>query len=126
MAKGQPVSQTLKQEIINQVKQGVPVTQLSEQNGIIPNTIYNWLNGKGLGSTGRSVSKGVSSSVSKGVTDNSDSELIALRTKTNDALTIAKLIREKQELTEIIGKFAIQIEKLNSVDSKKKLNFRTS
>lgn len=109
MAKGQPVSQSIKQEIINQVKLGVPVSQLAEQNGIIPNTIYNWLSGRG---------------VSRGGVDN-DMSQTAIKTKTNDALTIAKLCREKQELTEIIGKFAIQIEKLNTMDSKKKLNFRT-
>jgi transposase-like protein len=113
MAKGQPISQSVKQEIISQVKQGISVVQLAEQNGIIPNTIYNWLSGRGLG-VGRRLNN---------TTD--DPEQISLRTKTNDALTIAKLVREKQELTEIIGKFAIQIEKLNSVDSKKKLNFRT-
>lgn len=113
MAKGQPISPSVKQEIISQVKQGISVVQLAEQNGIIPNTIYNWLSGRGLGAGGGS----------KGLVD--DPEQLALRTKTNDALTIARLIREKQELTEIIGKFAIQIEKLNSIDSKKKLNFRT-
>ena len=107
MPKGQQIPNSLKQEIINQVKQGVPVTELAKQNGIIPNTIYNWLSGRGLGRD-----------------DSLDGNLRSI-TKTNDALTIAKLIKEKQELTEIIGKFAVQIEKLNSVDSKKKLNFRT-
>jgi transposase-like protein len=118
MAKGQPVSQSVKQEIINQVKQGVSVSQLAEQNDIIPNTIYNWLSGRGLGGRGRS---------SGGDTDDPNQlAQLNLKTKTNDALTIARLVKEKQELTEIIGKFAIQIEKLNSTDTKKKLNFRTS
>ena len=119
MAKGQPVSPSVKQEIINQVKQGISVSQLAEQNGIIPNTIYNWLSGRGLGSGVRSGGGG----------DTGDPNQLAqlnLKTKTNDALTIARLVKEKQELTEIIGKFAIQIEKLNSIDTKKKLNFRTS
>jgi transposase-like protein len=120
MAKGQPVSQSVKQEIINQVKQGIPVSQLAEQNGIIPNTIYNWLSGRGLGVAGRSSGSG-----DTGDPNNQNHQSI-IKTKTNDALTIARLVKEKQELTEIIGKFAIQIEKLNSTDTKKKLNFRTS
>jgi transposase-like protein len=114
MAKGQPVPIEIKQQIINQVKQGVSVSQLAEQNGIIPNTIYNWLSG-GVRSNGG------------GDTDNPNNQNYQsiIKTKTNYALTIARLVKEKQELTEIIGKFAIQIEKLNSGDSKKKLNFRT-
>jgi transposase-like protein len=119
MAKGQPVPIEIKQQIINQVKQGVSVSQLAEQNCINPNTIYNWLSGRGLGSGVRS-----SGSSDTGDPNNQNYQSI-IKTKTNDALTIARLVKEKQELTEIIGKFAIQIEKLNSGDSKKKLNFRT-
>lgn len=114
MAKGQKLPIEKKLQIIEQVKLGIPISELALENNLNPNTIYAWLSGKGLGNSNNSNSS------------NTLDPTITSKTKTNDALTIARLIREKQELTEIIGRFAIQIEKSNSESSKKKLNFRTS
>jgi hypothetical protein len=108
MAKGQRIPPDIKEEIINKVRSGILISELATNYRIASTTIYNWLN------------------TDINIEGSNTSNQIIRSSKTNDALTIARLIREKQELTEIIGKFAIQIEKSRSIESKKKLNFRTN
>jgi hypothetical protein len=106
MPRGIITAPDVKELIIEKVKQGIPIPQLEREYSISDKTIYSWLRNPDSGSGG----------VSKVVSNSSKS----------DALIIARLIKEKQELTQIIGKFCVQLEQLQNGEFKKKLNFRSS
>jgi transposase-like protein len=53
MKKSFKVSPEIKEQILKRVKEeGLPVSQVAEEHGISPNTIYGWLSGKVKASPG--------------------------------------------------------------------------
>jgi transposase-like protein len=53
MKKSFKVSPEIKEQILKRVKEeGLPVSQIAEEHGISPNTIYGWLSGKVKASPG--------------------------------------------------------------------------
>lgn len=47
MKKSFKISSEIKEQILKRVKEeGLPVSQVAEEHGISPNTIYGWLSGK--------------------------------------------------------------------------------
>lgn len=105
MPRGIIIAPEVKGLIIEKIKQGIPISQLSLEYNISTKAIYNWLGSNNKSSVGGNGTMVIS--------------------KKSDALIIARLIKEKQELTQIIGKFCIQLEQLQKGESKKKLNFRS-
>jgi transposase-like protein len=83
------IPQTVKDQIIESFKNGISIKQLATEYNLHPNTIRKW----------------IADTVKSGTSDSTTSKA--------DAYTIARLRREKQELVEMIGKMAIQIEQMN-------------
>lgn len=47
MKKAFKISSEIKEQILKRVKEeGLPVSQIAEEHGISPNTIYSWLSGR--------------------------------------------------------------------------------
>jgi len=96
--RGIPTPQPVKDLIIDRVKNGERVDDVSKEFGLYPNTLRNWLRDSGTYSRNSKHSGGLNPNTGESAASNRSP---------SDILTISKLQREKQELLEIIGELTV-------------------